>query len=132
VAYQLMDAAGLRRGDRDHAQGRGPPRRRPARTAWLFPGYAAGTHRSAADLARKLRLHNLPVRTGRNTALLALAADLPASVLSETLGLSITAALKWTRRAARDWNAYLAARPAPRLNSGAPTKTISSTGSAIV
>ncbi|MET7738510.1 hypothetical protein ABZT02_45780 [Streptomyces sp. NPDC005402] len=58
-----------------------------------------------------MRLHGLPAHPSRNTALLALAADLPASVLSDTLGISISAALHWTRRAARDWNMYLAARP---------------------
>ncbi|CAL9669568.1 hypothetical protein SUDANB2_07341 (plasmid) [Streptomyces sp. enrichment culture] len=82
------------------------------RPGWLLPGYAAGTHHSAAVLARKMRLHGLPARPSRNTALLALAADLPASVLSDTLGISISAALQWTRRAARDWNVYLVARTA--------------------
>lgn len=82
------------------------------RPGWLLPGYAAGTHHSAAILARKMRLHGLPARPSRNTALLALAADLPASVLSDTLGISISAALQWTRRAARDWNVYLVARTA--------------------
>ncbi|MFJ4277585.1 hypothetical protein [Streptomyces massasporeus] len=53
---------------------------------------------------------------------------LPASVLSETLGISIAAALKWTRRAARDWNAYLAARPTPRPNTEPFTKTTSAPG----
>lgn len=62
------------------------------------------------SFAARLRRHGLPARTGRNTALLALAEDLPASVLSDTLGISITAALQWTRRAARDWNAYVATR----------------------
>ncbi|MGW7086613.1 hypothetical protein ACWGH2_24380 [Streptomyces sp. NPDC054871] len=79
-------------------------------TGWIFPGQAAGTHRSAAAFTARLRRHGLPARTGRNTALLALAEDLPASVLSDTLGISITAALQWTRRAARDWNAYVATR----------------------
>ncbi|MFD5753279.1 hypothetical protein [Streptomyces sp. NPDC127033] len=81
-----------------------------ARPRWLLPGYAAGTHYSAATLARKMRLHGLPARPSRNTTLLALAADLPASVLSDTLGISISAALQWTRRAVRDWNIYMAAR----------------------
>ncbi|WP_153183256.1 hypothetical protein [Streptomyces sp. E5N91] len=112
----------------EHAEPKSSIGRITPQTAWLFPGYAAGTHRSAADLARKLRLHKLPARIGRNTALLALAADLPASVLSETLGISVTAALKWTRRAARDWNAYLAARPTPRPNTGPFTKTTSAPG----
>jgi hypothetical protein len=79
-------------------------------SGWIFPGQAAGTHRSAATFTARLRKHGLPARTGRNTALLALAEDLPASVLSDTLGISITAALQWTRRAARDWNAYVATR----------------------
>ncbi|MFJ1804214.1 hypothetical protein [Streptomyces sp. NPDC088180] len=43
----------------------------------------------------------MPTHTGLNTALLALAEDLPASVLSDTLGISITSAFQWTRRAAR-------------------------------
>ncbi|MCG8969604.1 MULTISPECIES: hypothetical protein [Streptomyces] len=81
-----------------------------ARSGWLLPGYAAGTHTSAAALARKMRLHGLPAHPSRNTALLALASDLPAAVLSDTLGISISGALQWTRRALRDWNAYLAAR----------------------
>ncbi|MFF7489484.1 hypothetical protein ACFZBC_28900 [Streptomyces luteogriseus] len=112
----------------EHSEPKSSIGRITPQAAWLFPGYAAGTHRSAADLARKLRLHHLPARIGRNTALLALAADLPASVLSETLGISITAALKWTRRAARDWNAYPAARPTPRPNTGPFAKTTSAPG----
>ncbi|MGW4690732.1 hypothetical protein ACWEPM_38475 [Streptomyces sp. NPDC004244] len=84
--------------------------RTTAPTGWIFPGYAAGTHRSAAALAAKLRRHHLPVHPSRNTALLTLAGDLPAAVLSDLLGISITSALQWTRRAARDWNAYLASR----------------------
>ncbi|WP_329204149.1 hypothetical protein OG257_01310 [Streptomyces sp. NBC_00683] len=37
-----------------------------ARPSWLLPGYAAGTHRSAATLARKMLLHGLPARPSRN------------------------------------------------------------------
>ncbi|WP_406307114.1 hypothetical protein OHA61_38925 [Streptomyces sp. NBC_00885] len=100
----------------DQAQPDSAIGRTTRRTAWIFPGYAAGTRRSAATLARKLRRHGLPAHPARNTALLTLASDLPASVLSEALGISITSALGWTRRAARDWNAYLTSRPthAPR------------------
>ncbi len=46
----------------------------------------------------------------RNSALITLAADLPPSVLSSLLGISLTSALKWTRRAGCDWNSYLASR----------------------
>ncbi|WP_346096682.1 hypothetical protein [Streptomyces olivaceiscleroticus] len=96
----------------DQAQPDSAVGRTTGRTAWIFPGYAAGTHRSAATLARNLRHHGLPAHPCRNTALLALATDLPASVLSETLGISTASALQWSRRASRDWNAYLSARSA--------------------
>ncbi|MEV0228728.1 hypothetical protein [Nonomuraea sp. NPDC050786] len=61
-------------------------------------------------MSRRLHAAGLPAQLVRNAALLSLAADLPASVLSTLLGISITSALQWTRRAARDWNAYLVTR----------------------
>ena len=50
------------------------------------------------------------VRPARGAALCALAADLPAPVLAELLGLSISAATGWAALAARDEADYLAAR----------------------
>jgi hypothetical protein len=47
---------------------------------------------------------------GRNSALLALATRMPAATLSDTLGISITSAVQWTKRSKRDWHAYLRAR----------------------
>lgn len=56
---------------------------------WLFPGGHPGTH-SSAGLHRKLRRHGLPHAShSRATALISLAADLPAPVLAELLGLSM-------------------------------------------
>jgi hypothetical protein len=125
---------------RPHRRQRAPPaHRRPSRGAAARrpPASAAagrphradlggGSHRAAARQASpRLRRWGsplspgpraqdafplLPTRPSWNTALLALAADLPASVLSDTLGVSISAALQWTRRAARDWNTYLTSR----------------------
>jgi hypothetical protein len=43
------------------------------------------------------------VRGGRNTALISQAGDLPAPVLADLLGLSITSGVRWTRYAKRDW-----------------------------
>jgi hypothetical protein len=40
---------------------------------------------------------------GRNTARLALAAELPASVLADLTGISISAAERWFQWAKRDW-----------------------------
>lgn len=63
--------------------------------------------RLAWHLGRDL---GLDARAARGGALLALAADQPASVLADLLGLSIAAALRWTALAARDQGVYLAAR----------------------
>lgn len=77
---------------------------------WLFPGRNA-THLSSGRLAQLLgRDLDLDARAARGGALLALAADLPASVLADLLGLSVTAALRWGALAARDQGVYLAAR----------------------
>ncbi|MGF1427099.1 hypothetical protein [Kitasatospora sp. LaBMicrA B282] len=77
---------------------------------WLFPGQLADQPVTAHHLTSKLRRHGFPVIPLRNSALITLGADLPPSVLSSLLGISITSALKWTRRAGRDWNTYLASR----------------------
>ncbi|MEU2743394.1 hypothetical protein ABZ656_51185 [Streptomyces sp. NPDC007095] len=74
------------------------------------PGQLADQPITAHCLTAKLRRYGLPVVPLRNSALVTLAADLPPSVLSSLLGISLTNALQWTRRAGRDWNAYLASR----------------------
>lgn len=77
---------------------------------WLFHGRNAA-HLHPGRLARLLnRALGLDARAARGGALLALAADLPASVLADLLGLSVTAALRWGALAARDQGVYLAAR----------------------
>lgn len=79
--------------------------------AWLFPGTRPGTHYYAGRLATALNKNlGIFVRSGRGAALNALAADLPAPVLAELLGLSITTATRWSALAARDNAEYVAAR----------------------
>ncbi|MFE5309853.1 hypothetical protein [Isoptericola sp. NPDC056578] len=75
--------------------------------AWLFPGRGTAGHVTYTGLANRLRAHGLSVRQSRNAALIGLAADLPAPVISDLLGLSVAAAVNWTRRAGRDWSAYM-------------------------
>jgi hypothetical protein len=53
--------------------------------------------------------HDVRARPSRNAALIALASDLPVAVLSDLLDLSIAAAIRWARPAARDWHGYIAA-----------------------
>jgi hypothetical protein len=85
--------------------------RRPETPAWLFPGARPGTHIYAGRLSTALNKNlGLFVRPGRGAALNSLAADLPAPVLAELLGLSVTTATRWGALAARDNAEYVAAR----------------------
>jgi hypothetical protein len=94
-------------------------REQPAASpAWLFSGNRPGAHRYPGRLSTGLNQKlGIFIRPGRGAALADLAADLPAPVLADLLGLSITTATRWAALAARDNAAYIAARmessPAP-------------------
>ena len=79
---------------------------------WLFPGQSPA--RPAVDILFGVRLHRygIDAHAGRNTARLALAADLPASVLADLTGISISTAERWSQWAKRDWAAYVGQRAA--------------------
>lgn len=83
--------------------GRGP-------ASWLFPGQVPGRHLTVNGLVRQLNDHGVQARASRNAALINLAADLPAAVLADLLGMHINTAVRWIHRAKRDWASYLAAR----------------------
>ena len=79
--------------------------------AWLFPGARPGSHFYAGRLSTSLNKKlGIFVRAARGAALSALAADLPAPVLADLLGLSITTATRWSALVARDNADYVAAR----------------------
>jgi hypothetical protein len=81
------------------------------RVRWLFPGSGnPGRPMAAGTLSRRLLEHGIDARSTRNTALLTLAADLPAPVLADLLGLHVDTASRWVTYAKQDWSAYLAAR----------------------
>lgn len=82
----------------------------PGHASWIFPGALAGRPINGSKLSGRLLRHGIDVRASRNTALLGLASDLPAPILSETLGIHINTAVDWVGHAKRDWAAYLAAR----------------------
>jgi len=84
--------------------GRGSP------ASWLFPGQVPGRHLSVNGLVRQLNTHGIHARIARSAALVNLAADLPAAVLADLLGLHVNTAVRWVKRARRDWASYLAAR----------------------
>jgi hypothetical protein len=77
---------------------------------WLFPGQSPA--RPAVDVlfGVRLRRYGIDAHAGRNAARLALAADLPASVLADLTGISISTAERWSQWAKRDWAAYVGQR----------------------
>ena len=78
---------------------------------WLFAGARAGSHLDRGHLSKLLNKEiGVFIRPARGAALSALAADLPAPVLAEFLGLSISTATRWAAHTARDEADYLAAR----------------------
>jgi hypothetical protein len=75
---------------------------------WLFPGLLPGRPITPARLAGRLRSLGIPVQAGRRAALIDLAAQMPAAVLADLLGLHPATAVKWMHQAGADWNRYAA------------------------
>lgn len=80
---------------------------------WLFPGRRPG-HLHPTSLAHRLRALGVDPRADRNTALGQLAAEVPAAVLADMLGLHINTAINWANDTAGDWTNYAAARSLAR------------------
>ncbi|MEU3855729.1 hypothetical protein [Streptomyces sp. NPDC029554] len=77
---------------------------------WLMPGQSPARPLRVEYLSLKFRESGLNGLAGRNTARLALAANLPASVLADLTGTSVDNAVRWSNFAKRDWTDYVAAR----------------------
>jgi hypothetical protein len=88
--------------------------------SWLFPGRLHGQALHPLTMGRRLKRLGIHSRIARNTALMDNAAAMPAVVLSELLGLSITGAVRWAALAGATGNAYAAdivRRPRQRADS---------------
>ncbi|MFC6021417.1 hypothetical protein ACFP2T_35265 [Plantactinospora solaniradicis] len=59
---------------------------------------------------QRLRRHGITPEPGRQTALLTLAADLPAPIVADLLGIKVDTALRWADHTAPEWASYLNAR----------------------
>lgn len=77
---------------------------------YLLPGHMPGYPLNQTGFGAKLARHGIPAHPGRNTALMALAAELPASVIADLFDLHLATAVRWTKGVGRDWTSYLAAR----------------------
>ncbi|WP_327099686.1 hypothetical protein OIE68_13350 [Nocardia vinacea] len=75
---------------------------------WLLPAGLPGTAMHPSALAARLGRIGVPSRAGRNTALAEHAAVLPAKVLADLLGLSVTTAIRWGKLADASGDTYAA------------------------
>jgi len=76
---------------------------------WLFPGQHAARPLTPARLGARLNELGIHARAGRRAAMLQLAAQLPAAVLADLLGLTPGTAVGWVNNAGGDWSRYKAA-----------------------
>ncbi|MGH3715237.1 MAG: hypothetical protein ACRDT4_17500 [Micromonosporaceae bacterium] len=98
---------------RDQDRPPGTLQRAVTTTAWLFPGRYPGEHREGAGFTGALAGHGIEAKPGRAAALMALAEQLPASILADLLGIHPHTAVHWVKLAKRDWTGYIAERAAP-------------------
>lgn len=80
----------------------------PPTTDWLFPGLQPGRPLTAARLGERLRKLGIRAQPGRRAALTHLAAQLPAAVIADLLGIHPNTAVHWVHDAGGDWNRYAA------------------------
>lgn len=78
-------------------------------TTWLFPGLLPGRPITAHRLGDRLGQLGIEARAGRRAALLQLAAQVPAAVLADMLGITANTAVDWVRAAGGDWANYAGA-----------------------
>lgn len=79
-----------------------------ASSHWLFPGKQPGRPISTSAMNHRLRKLGIQPGQARSTALFQLATELPAALLSRTLGIHISVATTWQRATSGDWTHYAA------------------------
>jgi integrase len=77
---------------------------------WLFPGLHPGQPVLPATISHRLARISVNTVTGRASALLQLAGELPPTVVADLLGLRPKTAIGWGQLAGRPWAAYPALR----------------------
>lgn len=75
---------------------------------WLFPGALVGSPMSTERMQRRLKTLGISGRSGRGSALMRLAREIPAPILADLLGIHENTAAGWTRAAGGEWARYAA------------------------
>ena len=76
--------------------------------SWLFPGHLPGRPITASYLGQRLGAFGIDARAARRATQQQLAGEVPAVVLAEMLGVTITTAVAWVHAAGGDWANYAA------------------------
>lgn len=77
---------------------------------WLFPGSFPGRPISPQPLSKRLKRIGVDCQARRISALVDMAAQIPAPVLADLLGIGILTATRWAEIAGRPWGDYPALR----------------------
>ena len=85
-------------------------------STWLFPGHLPGRPITAQRLGQRLGAFGIDARAGRRAAQQQLAAEVPAVVLAQMLGVAISTAVHWVHEAGGDWANYAATTAADPCN----------------
>lgn len=81
-----------------------------ADSPWLFPGVNPARPIDQGGLGMRLKRIGVAAQVSRTTAVMQLAAELPAAVLAGFLGIHPQTAVVWNKLAASPWNSYPALR----------------------
>jgi hypothetical protein len=88
-----------------------PPLATPS--PWLFPGNPPSRPISEQSFSRRLKQIGVDCRHDRRAALLHLAGEIPAAILSDIVGIHVNTAGNWADMAGRPWGDYPSLREGP-------------------
>jgi hypothetical protein len=80
----------------------------PDDRVWLYPARRLGQPLATRYLLRRLRTLGISPTLGRNTALMEIASEMPAAVITRLLGISLNRATRWTQDAGNTRPGYAA------------------------
>lgn len=101
---------------RQQAQSRGNASYASRDNGWLFPGGIPGRPLNTENIRGPLVAIGIRPHASRKAALFQLAAQVPAPILAELVGISQNNAAKWAALASRDWATYISHRAAEQLS----------------
>lgn len=101
---------------REQTRARGNASYAGRNNGWLLPGGIPGRPLTTENIRNQLVDLGIQPHTSRHAAMFQLAAEIPAPILAELVGIHINTATSWASLAARTWTSYIAERARPDGN----------------